>query len=84
MEIFFSILFLLVTYFMTTLGLVQGYIPGGYKTIKEKNGKTYQVINYIRDFGYQFNNCHNILRNLFLLFHLSRLSVFIRILSYIF
>lgn len=51
MEIFFSILFLLVTYFMTTLGLVQGYIPGGYKTIKEKNGKTYKVINYIRILG---------------------------------
>lgn len=54
MEIFFSILFLLVTYFMTTLGVVQGYIPGGYKTVKEKNGKTHQIINYAKILGISF------------------------------
>jgi hypothetical protein len=39
---------------MTTLGLVQGYIPGGYKTIKEKDGKPYQIINYAKILGISF------------------------------
>jgi hypothetical protein len=45
-EIFFSILFLLVSYFMTTLALVQGYIPGTSKIVQEKDGKVRQVLQY--------------------------------------
>ncbi|MCL6260567.1 hypothetical protein M3O96_15800 [Aquiflexum sp. TKW24L] len=51
MDIFFSLTFLLVIYFLTTLGLIQGYIPGGITYIKEKNGKTQQIIHYGRIIG---------------------------------
>jgi hypothetical protein len=40
---FFSLTFLLAIYFMTTLGLIQGLIPGGI-TYKEKDGNTQQII----------------------------------------
>jgi len=45
-EVFFSISLLLIIYFMTTLGLVQGFVPGGYRLVKEKGGQTHQEINF--------------------------------------
>lgn len=45
-ELFFSVLFLLVSYFMTTLALVQAYIPGTSKIIQEKNGRVRKVFEY--------------------------------------
>ncbi|WP_373494539.1 hypothetical protein [Aquiflexum sp.] len=46
MDIIFSFLFLLVTYFMTSLAMLQVYIPGGMKSFKENNGRIQQLIAY--------------------------------------
>lgn len=43
MELFLAFFFLLMTYFMTTLGVVEGCIQEGVKTVKEKNGKIHQT-----------------------------------------
>jgi len=53
-HIFFSIIFLLASYFLAVLALVQGYIPGGYKIIKGEDGKTRETIRYIRVLGISF------------------------------
>lgn len=53
-EIFFSLLFLLSSYFMTTMALIHGYIPGGVKHIKEKDGKEKDIVNFGRVFGISF------------------------------
>ncbi|MFD2200611.1 hypothetical protein [Shivajiella indica] len=49
-EIFFSILVLLTSYFLTSLALFHGYIPGGIERIKEKNGKIRDIIHFWRIF----------------------------------
>lgn len=38
MEVFATILFLLCTYFITGIALIQGYFPGTSKWVREKNG----------------------------------------------
>jgi hypothetical protein len=43
-EIFFSILFLLASYFMKTLAWVQGYVPGTKRFVQQKDGKVHQVL----------------------------------------
>jgi hypothetical protein len=53
-HIFFSIIFLLASYFLAVLGLVQGYIPGGYRIIKGEDGKTRESIQYVRIIGISF------------------------------
>jgi hypothetical protein len=54
MNIFFSIAFLLASYFLAVLALVQGYIPGGYQIIKGEDGQTRKSIQYIRIIGISF------------------------------
>jgi hypothetical protein len=54
LEIIFSILVLLISYFMTSLALLHGYIPGGVKHILEKNGEEKDVVNFLRVFGISF------------------------------
>lgn len=51
---FFSILFLLSTYFLAVLALYQGYIPGGYSNIKGEDGKTHKIKHYGRVLGISF------------------------------
>lgn len=46
MDIFFSFLFLLVTYFMTSVALLQVYIPGGIKSLREKEGRIQPFMDY--------------------------------------
>lgn len=54
MDIFFSLLFLLVTYFMTSVALLQVYIPGGERTFKEKDGRIEQFIEIKKIMGISF------------------------------
>jgi hypothetical protein len=54
MSFVFSIVFLLVTYFLAALGLIQGFIPGGHKIIREKDGKTREIIQYGKILGISF------------------------------
>jgi len=53
-EITFSIIVLLTSYFMTALALIHEYIPGGIKHIKEKDGKVRDIVNFGRVFGVSF------------------------------
>ncbi|EKB51209.1 hypothetical protein B879_00002 [Cecembia lonarensis LW9] len=53
-DIFFSILFLMMSYFMTVLGLIHVYIPGGIQKIKLRNGKIRELVNLPKIFGVSF------------------------------
>jgi hypothetical protein len=53
-EITFSIIILLSSYFLTALALIHEYIPGGIKHIREKDGKIRDIINFGRVFGVSF------------------------------
>lgn len=46
LEIFFSLLFILVSYFMTTLAIVQGLAPGATTVIQDRSGKVQKVAQY--------------------------------------
>ncbi|WP_373523962.1 hypothetical protein [Aquiflexum sp.] len=54
MDIFFSLLFLLVTYFMTSVALLQVYIPGGIRSFKENEGRIQRFIEYKKIMGISF------------------------------
>lgn len=54
MDIFFSFLFLLVTYFMTSVAMLQLYVPGGIKSLKEKEGKVQPFMPYKKIMGISF------------------------------
>lgn len=50
-EIFFSLAFLLLTYFMTSVALIHVYIPGAIQKIRRKDGKIAEKINFARIYG---------------------------------
>ncbi|WP_228779998.1 hypothetical protein [Aquiflexum lacus] len=54
MDIFFSLLFLLVTYFMTSVALLQVYIPGGIKSLEEKERRLRLFLEYKKIMGISF------------------------------
>ncbi|RZS97057.1 hypothetical protein [Cecembia calidifontis] len=50
-DILFSILFLLLSYFFSVLALIHVYIPGGIRQIKGLDQKIREVVNFPRVFG---------------------------------
>ncbi|MCS4434522.1 hypothetical protein [Aquiflexum gelatinilyticum] len=53
-HILFSIIFLMASYFLAVLALVQGYIPGGYRIEKGDDGKTREFLQYLKILGISF------------------------------
>lgn len=53
-DIFFSILFLMMSYFMTVVSLIHMYIPGGIQKIKLRNGKIRELVDLPKIFGVSF------------------------------
>jgi hypothetical protein len=53
-DIFFSIIFLLLSYFFSVLGLIHTYIPGGIKKIIRRHGEIKEEINFSRVYGLSF------------------------------
>ncbi|WP_291785042.1 hypothetical protein [Cecembia sp.] len=54
LDIIFSVIFLLLSYFFSVLGIIHGYIPGGIKKIMGKKGKIKEEINISKVFGLSF------------------------------